>query len=139
MFWPKVTVPLSGRVLPVIISIIVVLPAPLAPYEATQLAGVDIEVKVADCLESFERHIDVLHIQQDAVRGIEAFAYTGYQKIENLVAPEQSSWIGIGIHADCLLQMPVTPLGRYRVENTNSAPNANIHNSGSATVNQLFA
>jgi hypothetical protein len=31
MVWPKNTVPLSGRVLPVMMSIIVVLPAPLGP------------------------------------------------------------------------------------------------------------
>ncbi len=114
------------------------LTCPVGADEASQLTVVNIEIKVVDSLESIKRHVDIFHVQQSAVRCIEAITNTGCQKVVYLVASKQLT-TGISTHVDRLLQIPVTPLGKNNVENTNRPPNAKIHSSGSATVNQLFA
>ena len=68
MVWPKNAVPASGRVLPVMTSIIVVLPAPLGPItQRSSPASID-ERKIVQRLEAVEADRDAVEVEDDAVR-----------------------------------------------------------------------
>ena len=69
--WPKNALPASGRVLPVMTSIIVVLPAPLGPMTQRSSPTSIAKRKRVQRLEAVEAHADRVEIQDDAVRSIE--------------------------------------------------------------------
>ena len=64
--WPKNAVPASGRVLPVITSIIVVLPAPLGPMTQRSSPASIGQRQVVQRLEAVEADRDRLEIEDDA-------------------------------------------------------------------------
>ena len=66
MVEPKNTVP--SPVLPVMMSIIVVLPAPLGADDAAQLSWGDVQAQFVDGFEAVNRHGDAIQVQ-DATAG----------------------------------------------------------------------
>ena len=66
------TRPASGRVLPVITSIIVVLPAPFGPMMQRSSPTSMYELQIVQRAEPVEAHGDLFDIQEHAVRGIAA-------------------------------------------------------------------
>jgi hypothetical protein len=71
MVWPKNAVPESGRVLPVITSIIVVLPAPLGPITQRSSPTSSVSDSFVQRLEAVEADGDVVQIQDRPVRGVD--------------------------------------------------------------------
>ena len=68
---PRKTLPESGRVLPVMTSIIVVLPAPFGPITQRNSPDIDRQRQLVQRAKSIEAHGHVFEIQNRAVRDID--------------------------------------------------------------------
>ncbi len=67
MVWPKNALPVVGRVLPVMTSIIVVLPAPLGPMMQRSSPTAMSRVSLLSALKPSKRHGDVFQVEDGAV------------------------------------------------------------------------
>ena len=74
MVWPKNAVPASGRVLPVMTSIIVVLPAPFGPMMQRSSPASIVSESLLSALKPSKLTRDVVEVQDRAVRGVELAA-----------------------------------------------------------------
>ena len=71
MVEPKKALPASGRVLPVMTSIIVVLPAPFGPMMQRSSPALMRQRQRVQRLEAVEADADVVEVQDRAVRDVE--------------------------------------------------------------------
>ena len=123
MVWPKNAVPASGRVLPVMTSIIVVLPAPFGPMTQRSSPASIVERKLVERLEAVEADRDVVEIQDAAMawcrrprRGTRAPLATGSSPIARGLAAAL-----ICAFSPLPSRAPATPRGRNSVTRMNSS------------------
>jgi hypothetical protein len=113
MDWPKNAVPASGRVLPVITSIIVVLPAPLGPITQRSSPASMVRLRSFNALEAVEAHRHRLDVQDAAVARVDTLRD---DVPVTDAAPARRRRVACGhkdrVHLSFLVQSPAMPRGR---------------------------